>query len=88
MASDDVTNIDDMLRDLGDAADLEGTELGEWWQILVEMRNRVIDFASDRFRKAWEAEVKAEWKRFKAEYEITEEKETVEVKSRRLTSKD
>lgn len=67
-----VVEVEDMIADLEEAASLERSEVGEWWAALVAI-DRVISYgATERFRKAWVAEVKAEHKRLKRDFRIEE----------------
>lgn len=68
----EIVEVEEMVADLEEAASLERSEVGEWWSALVAM-DRVIEYgATERFRKAWVAEVKAEYKRLKRDFRIEE----------------
>jgi hypothetical protein len=66
---------DEWLEQLETLGRGEGTELGEWWNILVEMRARTIDFGSPEFVAEYEKQVaKAfeqmlEWQEEELQYE-------------------
>jgi hypothetical protein len=64
--------IEDKAEELAEMARLDGTENGEWWAALAGMRRFLHYGATDRFIKAWTAEVKAEHKRLKRDFEVTE----------------
>lgn len=65
--------IEDKAEELAEMAPLDGTENGEWWASLADMRRFLHYGASDRFMKAWVAEVRSEHKRLKRDFEVTEE---------------
>jgi len=65
--------IEDKAEELAEMAPLDGSENGEWWAALAGMRRFLHYGASDRFVKAWIAEVKSEHKRLKRDFEVTEE---------------
>ena len=65
--------IEDKAEELAEMAPLDGSENGEWWAALAGMSRFLHYAASDRFVKAWIAEVKSEHKRFKRDFEVTEE---------------
>jgi hypothetical protein len=64
--------IEDKAEELAEMACLDGTENGEWWARLAAMGNVLHYGASDRFVKAWIAEVRSEHKRLKRDFEVTE----------------
>lgn len=66
-------DIEDKAEELAEMASLDGTENGEWWSALAGMSHFLHYGASDRFIKAWIAEVKSEHKRLKRDFEVTEE---------------
>ncbi len=80
----EVVEVEEMLADLEEAAKLDGTECGEWWAALVAMDNAINYGATERFRKAWAAEVKAEYKRLKRDFRIEETTREVTQTVRRL----
>ena len=65
--------IEDKASELAEMAPLDGTENGEWWSALASMMHCLHCGASDRFVKAWIAEVKSEHKRLKRDFQLTEE---------------
>ncbi len=65
--------IEAMADELEEAASLDGTENGEWWRVLARMGQAIDYGASDKFKKAWIAEVKSEHKRLKRDFRIVEE---------------
>ncbi len=64
--------IEEMAEDLTEAARLDGTENGEWWASLAGMTDFLHYGATDRFLKAWIAEIKAEHKRLKRDFRVSE----------------
>jgi hypothetical protein len=66
-------DVEEMAEELADMARIDGTENGEWWAALVAMREVIHYGASDRFIKAWIAEIKSEHKRLKRDFKLTEE---------------
>jgi hypothetical protein len=69
--------VEDMLADLEKAAQLENSEVGEWWAALCNLRGSIENGGSDEFQKAWLAEVAAEHKTLKEDYRIVEGERTV-----------
>jgi predicted secreted protein len=74
----------EMAEELGQAADLEGSEVGEWWSALSALVPRVFDAASDEFREAFEKELRSQYLMFKEEYSIVETTKYMAVTSRKL----
>jgi hypothetical protein len=75
----------EMAAELELAAELEGSELGEWWAKLASLVPRVFDCASKEFLEAFEKELRGEYKRLKEEFRIEETTETKTVTYRKLT---
>lgn len=76
--------LEQMIEDLEEASELEGTECGEWWDALIRLRHRIADGASREFLVAWEAEIKKEHAFLKEKFEIVEEEVTQTSKYREL----
>lgn len=76
----------EMATDLEQAAQIDGTELGEWWAALAGLVPSVIDGASEEFLAAFEKEIRAQHKRLKEEFYVEETTETKTVTYRRLKS--
>jgi len=72
-----IMKLEEKLEIIEQAAQLEETELGEWWQALCDLYPRVMDGASDEFREAWEMEVDLEFERVTSEFKIVERTETI-----------
>ena len=64
-----------MINELESAADLEGTEVGEYWSDLVSLQYKT-DGMSPEFKYAWENEIKTNWIMLKNEYKIVEHEYT------------
>ncbi len=77
----------EMATELEQAAELEGTELGEWWAALAGLIPRVWDGASEEFQAAFEKELRSEHKRLKEEFRIEETTKTKSVSFRELKHK-
>jgi len=73
-----------MATELEQAAELEGSELGEWWMKLVGLIPRVFDCSSKKFQAAFEKELRTEYKRFKEEFRIVEKTETKTITYKQL----
>jgi hypothetical protein len=69
--------LEEKLKIIKQASQLEETELGEWWHVLCDMHPRVMDGASDEFREAWEKEIDLEFERVTSEFKIVERTETI-----------
>ena len=76
-----------MTEELSEAADYSDDELGEWWKGLADLWPRVVDGGSQEFLEAYIKELREEYKRFKEEFEIIEEKVTREVTYKELIMK-
>ena len=74
----DNLSIDEMLEELESAATLEGSEVGEQWQALVNCR-AAADYGSKEFREAYEKEVQKQYTHLKENFRIVERRETREV---------
>ena len=74
----------EMATELEQAAELDGSELGEWWAALAGLIPRVFDGASEEFQTAFEKELRSEHKRLKEEFRIEETTETKTVTYREL----
>lgn len=83
-----MTALRQMIEDLREAAQIEGTELGEWWHALIGLYPRIVDGGSEEFKKAFEKELVAEHKRLKEEFKIVETTETRIVKFYELVEID
>lgn len=70
-----VDNNRDKLQDLGERARLEGSELGEYWQLLMQM-NQYEFCMSNEFKAAFNKELKQEIKRAQEDFDIVKEEET------------
>lgn len=66
-------DVEEKAEELADMARIDGTENGEWWAVLVAMQQVIHYGASDRFIKAWIAEIKSEHKRLKRDFKVTQE---------------
>ena len=49
----DPTRLQGMIDDLEEAAEAEGTEIGEYWQQFASLYPRIMDTTSKTFRDAW-----------------------------------
>lgn len=73
-----------MAQELEEAAGLEGTELGDYWDALAKFARYAIHDASENLRQAFAAEVEEQHDILTTEYEIVEEVEMRPVKIRTL----
>lgn len=76
--------LEQMIEDLREAAALDGTENGEWWARLADMADAIEYGASNKFIAAWKAEVKAEHKRLKQDFQVTKFEQTIKQVVKRL----
>lgn len=81
MIPDDVS---DRAHELRECAKLDGTENGEWWRALTSLEDAIDYGASDRFKKAWIAEINSEYKRLTKNFRVTETVKDVKQIIRRL----
>ena len=77
-------SIDIVCDALEAAAELDSSELAEWWSGLTALRNRVLDCASPEFERAYEAELRSAYDDLKTNYEIVEETRSQIVTYREL----
>lgn len=80
---DDIS-LDVMLDELEEAAELEGSEQGEWWASLAALRSRVMDCASPEFEAAYAAEVRSQYSHLKENFRVVEETLTQTITTKRL----
>lgn len=66
-------DIEEMIEDISEAANLEGSEIGEYWQALVNFSQFVYYGPSDEFISAFNKEVKEQHSYIKDEFEIIDE---------------
>lgn len=59
------------VKDLQEASEWEGTEHGEYWEMLLTLA-RKSDFVSDELKEALEKEIKAEEEWAKENFELVE----------------
>lgn len=64
--------MDELIEELSEYADLDGTEVGEYWAALVDMC-RHSDAMGDTFSAALDAEIKEQIQFIKDNFEIVEE---------------
>lgn len=79
--------IGEMVDELADAARFEGSELGEWWEMLTDLYPDCLDMASNKFVEAYKEQIKSEWEHLSDNFKWVEE-EVRPRKLRRLVSKD
>jgi hypothetical protein len=77
-------SLDEMIGGLAEAASLDMSELGEWWNGLTTFAERYGDFKSDRLKKAIENEIRNEFIRLKTEFRIETKETTYVSKTTRL----
>lgn len=79
-------NIDDVIEELTEYANLEGSELGGLAGSLIEMYESYMDYVSDEFLKALEKEMRDQLDNFKENSAIVEEEitETITRKVKEL----
>ena len=75
---------EDMIEELSEAARLDNSENGEWWSALLSVERAIEYGATERFKKAWQAEVKSEYRRLKRDFRIEDTEKVVTHKVRRL----
>lgn len=71
-----MTDKDEILEKISEAAELEGSELGEFWGYMVDLARYDYCF-SPSFAKAFEKELKSIEKEIDENFEIVEEEEIV-----------
>lgn len=72
-----------LCRELEKYAEVEGTEVGEVCQLLIQLAGDE-DYVSEKFHKALVKEIKDQLKNFKRYYKIVEQTETITVTRREL----
>jgi hypothetical protein len=83
-------DIQDMIYELEEAADLDGTELGEMWDKLCTIQYVIGYGLSDNFERVWIEEIREQYKDLKERFEIIETTQTIEktVTTRSLEMKE
>jgi len=62
-----------VIEELTEAASLEGTEVGEYWGLLVDLWLRARDAGSDKFLAALKEELLEQYDYLHEEYRLVEE---------------
>jgi len=67
--------IEEKIQKLQEASSKEGTEIGEYWEFLINMRERFEDYSyTKEFKRALDWEVEMAYRDFRDNYEITKQK--------------
>lgn len=67
-----MTNIEDMLDELEGAAFYEGTEIGEYWEVLANLYSFRCSFSKE-FEVAYAKELEREYRHFKKNFKFVED---------------
>lgn len=74
----------EMIDELNNAADIDGTETGEYWLSLINLYEQYTYAMSEEFVAALAAEILSEYNYFKTNFQIVEEEITTVTVVKRL----
>ena len=84
MSINDYTKLCDIAKELQEYADYEGSELGEYWSRLIELKDRATDIASPEFMAAYIKEMEENLAYAKESFEIEEVVESTTTRYKQL----
>ena len=61
-----------LCEELGEYVEMEGAEAGQYWQDLIDLEGYSTYMMSDKFFKAYMAELKSQLKDIKSNYKVVE----------------